>query len=161
MFDRKRLFSWLLVTVFSVSPIFSLTKTLATPTVAQAQPSGPDGPWPRRYGGFYRAYFWYPPTHGFAAWYNPYTGTLGRGAAVYGPYGGAGGWAAYNPRTGTYARGGAVYGPYGSRGKVAPVFIPVAQVEVAPLPDRGVVYAGHHGNVYRKQDGPPKVIANR
>src|SRR5262249_17295942 len=34
---------------------------------------------------------------------------------VYGPYGGAGGWAAYNPRTGTYARGGAVYGPYGSR----------------------------------------------
>ena len=58
----------------------------------------------------------YPPTYGFAAWYNPYTGTYGRGAAVYGPYGGAGGFAAYNPRTGTYARGGAVYGPYGSRG---------------------------------------------
>lgn len=54
--------------------------------------------------------------YGFAAWYNPYTGTFGRGAAVYGPYGGAGGFAAYNPRTGTYARGGAVYGPYGSRG---------------------------------------------
>ena len=62
------------------------------------------------------SYFWYPPTYGFAAWYNPYTVTFGRGAAVYGPYGGAGGWAAYNPRTGTYARGGAVYGPYGSRG---------------------------------------------
>lgn len=41
---------------------------------------------------------------------------LGRGAAVYGPYGGAGGWAAYNSRTRTYARGGVVYGPYGSRG---------------------------------------------
>ncbi len=49
-------------------------------------------------------------------WLNPYTGTFGRGAAVYGPYGGAGGFAAYNPRTGAYARGGAVYGPYGSRG---------------------------------------------
>lgn len=54
--------------------------------------------------------------YGFAAWYTPYTGTFGRGAAVYGPYGGAGGFAAYNPRTGRYARGGAVYGPYGSRG---------------------------------------------
>ena len=61
-------------------------------------------------------YFGYPPTYGFAALYNPYTGTFGRGAAVYGPYGGAGGWAAYNSRTGTCARGGAVYGPYGSRG---------------------------------------------
>ena len=67
-------------------------------------------------GRFYPAYFWYPPTYGFAAWYNPYAGTFGRGAAVYGPYGGAGGWAAYNSRTGTYARGGALYGPYGSRG---------------------------------------------
>ncbi len=53
-----------------------------------------------------------PPTYGFTAWYDPYTGTFGRGAAVYGPYGGAGGFAAYDPRTGTYARGGAVYGPY-------------------------------------------------
>jgi hypothetical protein len=31
--------------------------------------------------------------------------TFGRDASVYGPYGGAGGWAAYNPRTGTYSRG--------------------------------------------------------
>ena len=29
--------------------------------------------------------------------YNPYIGTFGRGAAVYGPYGGAGGFAAYTP----------------------------------------------------------------
>jgi hypothetical protein len=67
------------------------------------------------HGGFYPGYFWHPTTYGFAAWYNPHTGTYGRGTAVYGPYGGAGGWAAYNPRTGTYARGGAVFGPYGSR----------------------------------------------
>jgi len=31
---------------------------------------------------------------------------------LYGPSGGAGGFAAYDPRTGTYARGGAVCGPY-------------------------------------------------
>ena len=62
-------------------------------------------------GGFYP----YMPTYGMAAWYNPHTGTFGRGAAVYGPYGGAGGWATYNPRTGTYSRGAAVYGPYDSR----------------------------------------------
>jgi len=67
------------------------------------------------YGGYYPAYFWHPHTYGAAAWYNSYTGSFGRGAAVYGPSGGAGGWATYNPRTGTYARGGAVYGPSGSR----------------------------------------------
>jgi hypothetical protein len=55
-----------------------------------------------------------PPTYGFAAWYNPYIGTFGRGAAVCGPYGGAGGFAAYYPRTGTYARGGVADGPYDS-----------------------------------------------
>ena len=44
----------------------------------------------------------------------PDTGTFGRGAVLYGPSGGAGGFAAYDPRTGTYARGGAVDGPYDS-----------------------------------------------
>jgi len=68
---------------------------------------------PYWYGGYYP--IWYPPTYGFAAWYNPYTGTFGRGVGVYGPYGGAGAWGAYNPRTGTYARGGSIYGPSGSR----------------------------------------------
>ena len=47
------------------------------------------------------------PTYGYSAWYNPWTGTYGRGAAAYGPYGGAGVGARYNPRTGTYARGAA------------------------------------------------------
>lgn len=61
-------------------------------------------------GAFY--YGGYSPA---AGWHSPYIGAFGRGAAVYGPSGGAGGFAAYNPRTGTYARGGAVYGPYGSR----------------------------------------------
>jgi hypothetical protein len=60
---------------------------------------------------FYPAYFWYRPTCGFAAWYNPQAGTNGGGAAVYGPYGGTEGWTVYNPRTGTYARGGVTYGP--------------------------------------------------
>jgi hypothetical protein len=68
------------------------------------------------YGGLYPAYFWYPRTYGFGAWYNPWTGRYGRGAAAYGPFGGAGAAAVYNPRTGTYARGAAAYGPYGAHG---------------------------------------------
>jgi hypothetical protein len=68
------------------------------------------------YGGFYPAYFPYYPTYGYSAWYNPWTGTYGRGFAAYGPYGGAGIGARYNPRTGTYARGAVAWGPYGARG---------------------------------------------
>jgi hypothetical protein len=70
---------------------------------------------PYVYWGPHPVYYPYPCTYGFGAWYNPYTGAYGRGAHVYGPYGGAGCSAAYNPRTGTYARGAAVYGPYNSR----------------------------------------------
>lgn len=65
------------------------------------------------YGGLYPAYYPFYPTYGYSAWYNPWTGSYGRGAAVYGPYGGAGVGARYNPRTGTYARGAAAWGPYG------------------------------------------------
>ncbi len=74
-------------------------------------------PW-SYYGPGYGYPYYYPyyPTYGMSAWYNPYTGTYGRGASVYGPYGGAGRAAAYNPRTGTYARGGAAWGPYNARG---------------------------------------------
>jgi hypothetical protein len=68
------------------------------------------------YGGFYPAYYPYFPTYGYSAWYNPWTGTYGRGAVAYGPYGGAGVGARYNPRTGTYARGAVAWGPYGARG---------------------------------------------
>ena len=42
------------------------------------------------YGGAYPIYRPFYPTYGYSAWYNPWTGTYGRGAAVYGPYGGAG-----------------------------------------------------------------------
>ena len=59
---------------------------------------------------YYRPYY---PTYGYSAWYNPWTGSYGRGAAVYGPYGGAGVGARYNPSTGVYSRGAAAYGPYG------------------------------------------------
>jgi len=65
------------------------------------------------YGGGYPIYRPFYPTYGYSAWYNPWTGTYGRGAAVYGPYGGAGVGARYNPSTGTYARGAAAWGPYG------------------------------------------------
>ncbi len=74
-------------------------------------------------GYYYPPYVYYPPygypvyraypySYGVAAYYNPYTGGYGRGAAVYGPYGGAGWGAAYNPSTGTYARGVSAWGPY-------------------------------------------------
>jgi len=79
-------------------------------------------------GYYYPPYFYYPPhvwypiyyprpyTYGVAAFYNPYTGTFGRAAVAYGPYGGCGYAAAYNPYTGAYARGAAVWGPYAGRG---------------------------------------------
>jgi hypothetical protein len=72
-------------------------------------------------GWYYGAYVyddWYYPyayTYGAGTWYNPSTGTYGRSAVAYGPYGGIGRGAAYNPTTGTYARGAAAYGPYQAR----------------------------------------------
>ena len=66
--------------------------------------------------GPYPIYHPHYPTYGYAAHYNPWTGTYGRSAVAYGPYGGAGAAAAYNPRTGTYARGAVAYGPYGAQG---------------------------------------------
>jgi hypothetical protein len=70
------------------------------------------------YGPYYPypVYYGYPYSYGVSAYYNSYTGTYGRGAAVYGPYGGIGGGARFNPKTGTYARGAAAYGPYNARG---------------------------------------------
>lgn len=68
------------------------------------------------YGGFYPGYYPGFPTYGYSAWYNPWSGTYGRGAAAYGPYGGVGVGARYNPSTGTYARGAVASGPYGSAG---------------------------------------------
>jgi len=67
---------------------------------------------PYYHGGIY---YPYPHTYGAGAWYNPHTGAYGRGASVYGPYGGAGFASSYNPTTGTYKRGAAAYGPYNSR----------------------------------------------
>lgn len=66
------------------------------------------------YGVGYPIYRPYAATYGVGAFYNPYTGAYGVARGVYGPYGGAAGWAAYNPYTGTYARGASIYGPYGS-----------------------------------------------
>jgi hypothetical protein len=70
------------------------------------------------YGG-YPAYIPRYPTYGYGAWYNPWTGTYGRGIAGYGPYGGAGAAARYNPATGRYSRAAAAYGPTNSRAAAA------------------------------------------
>ena len=53
-------------------------------------------------------------TYGASVWYNPVTGTYGRGSAVYGPYGGYARGAAYNPANGAYSWGRTAWGPYGS-----------------------------------------------
>jgi hypothetical protein len=66
--------------------------------------------------GYWPVYYPYMRTYGYGAWYNPWTGTYGASARVYGPYGGAAFGARYNPYTGTYARGAAAWGPYGGRG---------------------------------------------
>jgi len=55
-------------------------------------------------------YPYYYPSYGVAAYYNPYTGTYGRGAYLYGPYGGYGRGASYNPETGRYSRGVTAWG---------------------------------------------------
>jgi hypothetical protein len=57
----------------------------------------------------YYPYYWWPPTYGYGAWYNPNTGRYGNAVVAYGPYGAAGSAAVYNPQTGTYARGQAVW----------------------------------------------------
>ena len=61
------------------------------------------------YGYGYPVYYPYPYSYGASSWYNPRTGSYGRGASYYGPYGGYGRGSVYNPRTGTYARGEAVW----------------------------------------------------
>jgi hypothetical protein len=74
--------------------------------------------YPPYYGYGYYPYPVYWPasyyTYGASAWYNPATGTYGRGSAVYGPYGGYARGAAYNPATGAYAWGRSAWGPYGA-----------------------------------------------
>jgi hypothetical protein len=75
-------------------------------------------------GWYYPSYWYYPPhyaypiyyprpySYGAASWYNPYTGSYGRGAVAYGPFGGYGWGSTYNPHTGAYTRGAAAWGPY-------------------------------------------------
>src|SRR5262249_15698240 len=54
------------------------------------------------YGGFYPVYYPFYPTYGYGAWYNPWTGAYGRGAAWDGPYGGARGGARDKPTPRTH-----------------------------------------------------------
>ncbi len=55
-------------------------------------------------------------SYGCGSYYHGACGGYVAGGAVYGPYGGAGRYAAYNPSTGVYSRGAAVYGPNGAAG---------------------------------------------
>jgi hypothetical protein len=64
----------------------------------------------------YPVYYPYPYSYGVSAYYNPHTGTYGRGVYGYGPYGGWGYGGRYNPTTGTYGRGAAAWGPYQAGG---------------------------------------------
>jgi len=69
------------------------------------------------YGPYYHypIYYPYPYTYGARTYYNPTTGTYGRGGWAYGPYGGIGYGSAYNPASGKYVRGSAAYGPSGAK----------------------------------------------
>lgn len=55
-------------------------------------------------------------SYGCGSYYHGACGGYVAGGVVYGPYGGAGRYAAYNPSTGVYSRGAAVYGPNGAAG---------------------------------------------
>ncbi len=59
---------------------------------------------------YYPYYYGHWASYGYRSYYNPHTGTYGRGGFVYGPYGGYGAGARYNPSTGAYARGAVAYG---------------------------------------------------
>jgi hypothetical protein len=97
------------------------------------------------YAGPYPVYYPYYATYGYSAWYNPWAGTYARGAAVYGPYGGAGAGALYNPATGTYARGAMAWGPYGAEG-IAQAYNPRTGAYAQTRQEAGVY--GSWGSTY-------------
>jgi hypothetical protein len=96
-------------------------------------------------GYYYPYYYGWPASYGAAAWYNPYTGTYGRGAVYYGPYGGAGYAARYNPATGRYSRGGYAYGPYGA-GYYREAYNP--RTDTYARTKQGTNYYGNWGSSY-------------
>ena len=65
--------------------------------------------WSYRYHPCYFSY-------GCGSVYLGHAGGYVCGVRHYGPYGGAGRWAAYNPATGVYSRGAYAYGPNGAAG---------------------------------------------
>jgi hypothetical protein len=137
-------------------------------------------PWTGTYGRGAAVYGPYGGA-GVGARYNPRTGTYARGAAAYGPYGARGYAEAYNPRTGAYGatrQGAGVYGSWGSTGvqrgdqwattrratnNVTGATTRVTRTSEGSAVTRrgadggfaatsgGNVFAGHDGNVYRKQ----------
>jgi hypothetical protein len=102
---------------------------------------------------------------GYAARYNPATGSYSRGAAAWGPGGVRGAAEAWNPRTGTSAQtrqGANIYGRWGStavqRGdqwaRTAHVTNRATGTTTRVAQGSGGnVFAGHDGSVYRNQNG--------
>jgi hypothetical protein len=117
-----------------------------------------------------------------SAWYNPATGRYGRAATVQTPWGGRSAASAYNPWTGGYAstrQGHNAYGQWGSSvasrgnqwvqtghvttagGTTAGYRTSTGQAGVihsgpggtTVKTNNGNVYAGHDGNVYKKDQG--------
>lgn len=80
-------------------------------------------------------YYCWPSSHyysyGCGAHYNYGYGGYYNAAQRYGPYGGAGGYAAYNPSTGTYSRGAYAYGPAGGSAGVRQAYNPYTDTYAA------------------------------
>jgi hypothetical protein len=79
-------------------------------------------------------YCWPAPyyySYGCGAHYHYGYGGYYNAAQHYGPYGGAGGYAAYNPYTGTYSRGAYAYGPAGGSAGVRQAYNPYTDTYAA------------------------------
>jgi len=98
----------------------------------------------------YPVYRSYPYSYGVGAYYNPHTGTYGRGGAAYGPYGAAGWGASYNPNTGTYARGVSAAGPYNA-GRAGQAYNPRTDTYAASY-QRSNAYASWGESVVSRGD---------
>ncbi len=79
--------------------------------------------------------------YGYGGYYNA--------AHHYGPYGGAGGYAAYNPSTGTYSRGAYAYGPAGGSASVRQAYNPYTDTYAARATRQNAY--GSSGRFYAEQ----------
>lgn len=101
----------------------------------------------------YPTYYTYPQTYGAAAtrWgsYDPYTGTVARGAALSRAYGNTGFAQGYNPYTGSTSRAPRSSNGYAKWDDSAVSGSGPRNTEVAGRTAADDLYAGRDGNVYR------------